>query len=129
MRQKETNMARATKGGETGMNGEWYEGGQFLPNTEQGKKKRVKGKGTGKQQIEPFVWVVPPEGSTECTRSIFMFMAGRFLDADHFRATGEMKVYAKPETMEYYKVNSFFLRVLADKYNKGERWFEIKKTW
>jgi hypothetical protein len=123
-------MAQAKKGGETGMNGEWYEGGQFLPNTELGKlPKKTKVKGTGKQQIEPYVWVTPPEGSTELTRSIFAYMAGRFLDAAHFRRTGEMKVYAKPETMEYYKVNSFFLRVLADKYNKGERWFEIKKTW
>jgi hypothetical protein len=123
-------MARATKGGQTGMNGEWYEGGQFLPNTELGKlPKKVKVKGTGKQQVEPYKWEVAPEGSTELTRSIYAYMAGRFIDAGHFRRTGEMKVSCSEQTMDAYKVNSFFLAVLADKYNKGARWFEIKKTW
>ena len=113
-------MARATKGGEQGMNGEWYEGGQFLPNTELGKlPKRAKVKGTGKQEIEPYKWVVAPEGM----KSIYAYMAGRFIDADHFRATGEMKVHCSAETMEYFQTNSFALSVLAAKYNKGERWF------
>jgi len=123
-------MARAQKGGETGMNGEWYDGGQFLPNTQLGKlPKRAKVAGTGKREIEPYVWTVPPEGSTELTRSIYMYMAGRFIDADHFRKTGEMKVSCRQETMTLYKENIFHLNVLAAKYNRGERWFEIKKTW
>ena len=123
-------MARAIKGGQTGVNGEWYEGGQFLPETQLGKlPKRTKVAGTGKQEIEPYKWAVPPIGSTELTRSIFRYMGGRFIDASHFRKTGEMKVSCTPETMALYKENVFHLAVLAAKYNKGERWFEIKKTW
>ncbi len=57
-------MNQAKKGGERGLNGEWYEGGQFLP----GSEKTVKGANkhefkppTGKQCIAPYVWEKAPK--------------------------------------------------------------------
>jgi len=70
MNANETNTknTRAKVGGETGMNGQHYDGGQFLPNTTMGKKTKSKrSKGSGKQEIAPYVWEVAPEGK----RSIF----------------------------------------------------------
>lgn len=55
-------MARASKGGQTGMNGEWYEGGQFLPNTQLTKMARPTRTGSGKVQVEPYVWVQARDG-------------------------------------------------------------------
>ena len=51
---------RAPKGGKIGMNGYFYKGGQYLPNTtlppKDKKQKRVP---TGKREIEPYIWVRP----------------------------------------------------------------------
>lgn len=66
-------MARtqAQKGGEYGINGEWYVGGQFLPSsqaTEKGKQNRtafLKGK---KVELVPYLWQVRP---ADGLRSIF----------------------------------------------------------
>lgn len=52
---------RAGKGGEVGMNGEFYAGGTFLPNTTLAKMAKGR-KGTGKQEIAPFKWEVAPDG-------------------------------------------------------------------
>jgi hypothetical protein len=49
---------RAAKGGEHGINGEFYAGGTFLPNTQKPKTKRRKG--SGKRQVGPFRWEVAP---------------------------------------------------------------------
>lgn len=65
---------RARKGGETGINGSRYEGGQFLPgseHTEKGKQKSTRRPATGKQEVSPYVWELPPEpGARSLFRSI-----------------------------------------------------------
>jgi len=50
---------RASKGGEFGANGEWYEGGKFI-NTfpENRKKEGSQPRKERKVQIEPYMWVV-----------------------------------------------------------------------
>lgn len=53
-----TTQKRAPKGGTVAINGEFYEGGKFLPSTQKGKGKPHKK--TGKQQIAPYQWEVPP---------------------------------------------------------------------
>lgn len=54
---------RATKGGETGMNGEFYAGGTYLPRTSLTKMaKASKRAGSRKVEIEPFKWVEAREG-------------------------------------------------------------------
>lgn len=62
---------QAKSGGERGVNGEWYNGGEFLPSN----PNRVKGsillpKTTGKQEIEPYVWEHPPVGMRSLYRKI-----------------------------------------------------------
>lgn len=54
--------ARAPKGGIVGINGYFYKGGRFLPNTtlppkaKDGKERRNP---TGRREVEPFVWSAP----------------------------------------------------------------------
>jgi hypothetical protein len=55
-----TKANRAAKGGETGMNGEFYPGGTFLPNTTLGKMARGAKGGAGKQEVAPYTWEVAP---------------------------------------------------------------------
>jgi len=57
-----TNRARA--GGEIGVNGEHYEGGQFLPSTTLPKQAPAASRkaGTGKREIAPYVWEAAPDG-------------------------------------------------------------------
>ena len=50
------------KGGETGVNGEWYEGGKFLPSTTQPKRKPRSYRATGRVEIEPGVWTERRDG-------------------------------------------------------------------
>lgn len=57
-------MTQAKKGGERGLNGEWYEGGQFLPGSEKtvrGANKHEFKPPTGKQCIAPYVWDKAPQ--------------------------------------------------------------------
>lgn len=64
---------RAKQGGEIGMNGERYEGGQFLPNTTLPKQEKgKKAAGSKKVEIAPYIWEVAPEGK----RSIYGQIAG-----------------------------------------------------
>lgn len=59
-----TNEAgRAKKGGEIGINGASYKGGQFLPSSETTVKGSISvriPKGTGRKQIAPYIFEVPP---------------------------------------------------------------------
>lgn len=114
-------MARATKGGETGMNGEAYKGGQFLPNTTLPKMTPAQKKAaTRKQEIAPYTWEVPPHFEA---RSIYRMIAGTFAQWDEFGVT--FKPYLPYiETCEVR--NPDFDRAeiinLIDRWNAGERW-------
>ena len=66
-------MKTAQRGGETGRNGEFYKGGQFLPNTTEGKRHWNRKRATGKQEIEPGVWADPP---SDGARSIYRRLSG-----------------------------------------------------
>lgn len=109
-------MARATKGGETGMNGEFYAGGTFLPNTTLGKmQKRAKTSGTGKQEIAPYTWEVAPEGKV----SIYRKIAG---------TTAQWKTFGK-EFQPFWPYLSQQSQEVQDnalelikRWNAGERW-------
>ena len=48
---------RAPKGGKLGINGEFYEGGKFLPQTDKAKNQKKRKAYTGKQNIAPYKWV------------------------------------------------------------------------
>ncbi len=108
-------MARATKGGETGMNGEFYAGGTFLPNTTLGKmQKRAKTSGTGKQEIAPYTYEVAPEGMTSIYRQI-AGIYGKIIN-------GAFVVNASDTTIAYYGKTRDEVDALAAQWNAGERW-------
>ena len=118
---------RAKKGGETGLNGEWYDGGQFLPSSES----TVKGEHgrpssetriTGKQEIAPYKWVVDPDGR----RAIWPVVNGFCVfqktgySPEH-GATGILTIFdgynwSSPESRDV-------IASLVDRWNNGERFF------
>lgn len=107
---------RAKRGGETGMNGERYEGGQFLPNTDLPKiAKLAKKVGTGKQEIAPYVWEVPPDGKWS-----LMWKYGTVWAWSADKKTVRLN--------DNVNVNYFGATYLAEaseaaqKWNNGERW-------
>lgn len=53
-------MGHAPKGGAKGINGEWYEGGKFMPSTEAAKKAPSKFPKGGKVEVGPYEWAVRP---------------------------------------------------------------------
>jgi hypothetical protein len=68
-------QAKAPKGGTIGVNGEFYEGGKFLPNTQRPRQdcSRKRKQWSGKVELEPYVWV-KYEGAlaeNECIISLY----------------------------------------------------------
>ena len=104
---------RAAKGGEVGTNGDFYEGGKFLPSTEKPKGKPRK-RGSGKQEIAPYVWEVAPEGKS----SIYRRLAGNFARF----INGKMVVCVNPTTLAYFGTTEYEIASLVDRWNAGERW-------
>lgn len=109
-------MTRAIKGGEIGMNGEAYEGGQFLPNTTLGKMgKKARAAATRKVEIAPYTYEIAPEGKS----SIYRRIAG---------TTAQWKVFGK-EFQPFWPYLSQQSQEAQDEavklialWNAGERW-------
>lgn len=109
-------MTRATKGGETGMNGEFYAGGTFLPNTTMGKmQKRAKVAATRKVEIAPRVWEVAPEGK----RSIYTKIAGNTAQWDVYGVS--FKPFWPYLSQQSQEVQDEALK-LIELWNAGERY-------
>jgi GNAT superfamily N-acetyltransferase len=115
---------RARAGGETGANGEWYEGGKFIATQDNAKRAGRSRKPTRKVEVEPWKWELPPE---EGMRPIYGRMgAGVFtgkLD------DGQWGLIARDVTWRYYfNTESAIARAkeeyqaFADRFNAGERW-------
>ncbi len=108
---------RAKKGGEFGANGEWYEGGKFINTTpENAKRYGSTTKGSGKQEIAPYVWEVAPEGM----RSIYKQIAG--ICAKFDRASMQFIYAANPQILNYIGRTQAECEDLIARYNAGERW-------
>lgn len=137
---KADGKAQAVAGGQTGMNGYHYKGGQFLPNTmaEPGKWKVGKKWITGKKElIEPGVYANSP---TPFSRSVFMLAGvGYFtklgndgkLSVNHGvydyggnPVTAQMVV--TPGVAGVLGSESITLQDLIDGYNSGMRWFDVQ---
>ena len=115
-----TNRAKA--GGEIGMNGEHYEGGQFLPSTTLPNQAPASRKaGTGKREIAPYVWQVAPDGM----QSIYSQFQHLWKITD-----GKAAVIDNAQALAYYtplgcpgdKCSAEEVQAAADKWNAGERW-------
>ena len=109
---------RAKVGGEQGMNGEWYEGGQFLPSTMLPKGFQIiSKKGSGKQEIQPYDYQIAP---AENLRSIYKSIE-MLVNIKH----GEMIITASQQTINYYEVDVDKLQSLVDLWSDGERWMAV----
>lgn len=115
---------RARPGGETGANGEWYEGGKFIATRDNPKRTGRSRKATRKVEIEPWKWEVPPE---EGMRPIYGRMgAGVFTGK---LPDGQWGLIASDVTWHYYFKTATAIerakeryQAFADRFNAGERW-------
>jgi hypothetical protein len=111
-------MRQAPAGGITGINGDFYEGGQFLPSTERPKHHQPAPKHTGprREMIAPFTWEDRPEGK----RSIYAALVGTDCE---ITPDGFMRRYAGLNPA--YQRDTIWghdIEDLIDSYNNGDRW-------
>ena len=115
-----TTQRRAKVGGEYGKNGEWYEGGKFIANTD-----RAKGQpkaNTRRQEVAPYKWEVSPTGyETPIWRKIDNYITLNndvaTLSKDQIQRTAN--AYNWKMDVEKFAEE---LAPLVEKWNAGERW-------
>lgn len=117
---------QAKQGGETGVNGHFYKGGQFLPSTqaEPGTFKRAKVAATRKVEIAPYLWALPPEGMKSLYRSM---SPGVFTGKEN----GVWVMIGSDQTWFYYfgdaetvAAKKAELQARIDAFNAGVRWVQ-----
>ena len=98
---------RAAKGGEIGVNGLHYKGGAFLPSTDNPKRpKRVKG--TGKQEVAPYEWAVPPSGFESIYHRV--------------KALIDSEMNPVPAAIDYYQADEKMVKTYIHLYRSGFRY-------
>lgn len=99
--------------GEIGANGKPYQKGQFIAEQTMylGTATKV-AKGSGKQEIEPFVWEVPEDPEM---KSIYRFVQGIYGDV----VSGEINETA----IAFHNENLKKIESLISRYQNGERWY------
>ena len=109
---------RAANGGEVGANGEFYEGGKFINTVPENRKREgSKPKGSGKQEIAPYVWEVAPKGM----RSVYRQFAGVF-----GKVYGDKAIFnCSEQTLNYFRTTREEAQNIIDRWNAGERWEAI----
>lgn len=124
-----TNKTRATKGGEYGKNGEWYEGGQFLPSS----KTTVKGEFSQtqqaqqaqprKQEIAPYKWEVSDKKSIWKACGVGYYT--KFTKTGYSKDTGTQGYLELIENRNWEGFDQDFfneMQTLIDRWNNGKRW-------
>ena len=110
---------QATKGGEFGANGQWYDGGRFI-NTiaENDKKSGSRNQKIGKRQIEQFTWELQPFAGARAIFSLTVGSGARIIDAQ----TIEPVPSIYPNGVAYNGETIEECQELCDRFNRGERW-------
>jgi hypothetical protein len=106
---------RASKGGQTGINGEFYEGGKFLPSTKQPKRHGSKPRGGGRCLIEPGVFAVAPEGKGSILGAIGALGQWDKVPLVPINNPLAIECHGGAERLD----------VLIAAYNRGERWRDL----
>ena len=106
-------MARAAKGGQIGVNGDFYEGGKFLPrNPERPRQDCTGAKKARKIQIEPYVWIEAPAG--------FGALIEQIVGADYDRATKQFTMMPVDHAI-WQRHDRAKIENLVMLFNRGER--------
>lgn len=117
---------QAKTGGEYGLNGEWYKGGQFLPEyTDSQKQKRVKYLKTHKQEIAPYCWQISTEGKEAIWPKIsgLVEFVGQTWYSKESGKSGEIKkVSFNHKAMGWSDEGLREFEQLVERWNQGERW-------
>ena len=112
----QASQRRAKIGGEFGANGEWYEGGKWIANTDEAKKHKPTYRATGKQEIGPYKWEVAPSPQHIAIYPSLGGIEKYDRENDKFSFNENMKEdFATPEAIEERKAQ-------IESYNRGERW-------
>jgi hypothetical protein len=107
------NQRRAQKGGEYGANGDWYEGGKWIANTDR-PKRHGSVKPTRRQQVAPWTWETPPHDGARAIYDKWSGTWGKNLDGTMFC-----------RDLPADRWGSDFLaesQAMAERWNNGERW-------
>jgi len=119
---------QAKAGGETGLNGEFYQGGEFMPSsayTVKGENKRAKSKKSGKPQkceIANYKWEVRPAADM---RSIYSWLgvSQKFNQTGYSKETGSQGYFELTQmNFAYFGLTEESMQALINKWNAGERW-------
>lgn len=116
------NENRAKAGGQVGMNGEFYAGGTFLPNTQLPKmtpqQKVAKKYLESKQEVEMNKWEYPP---SEDVNSIYKRLSG---GVPYNRENNKFIIGKMSQKTIDYMGGYDYLNKLVTAYNSGQRWIE-----
>lgn len=115
---------RAKTGGEIGPNGESYKGGAFIATTDKPKgSPQKKEKPTGKEQIRPYVWALPPADGMRATLSGIGGIHPITKPGKELRFTGELNmVYMERQFPECLTQAIAYAKACIQAYNRGGVW-------
>lgn len=118
---------RAKKGGEYGVNGEFYTGGEFLPSspyTAKGATKAEVKRITRKQEIAPYCWKVSPTGEQAIWPGIKSLVT--FVESTYSKEAGKTGIVTPVsfnwKGMGWTKEGYERFLELVEMWNKGQRW-------
>lgn len=114
---------RARAGGERGVNGEWYEGGKFLPSTQAPKRASAsRRRGTHRAMIEPGVFAEVPFGLASIYQQIRTFVSNDSVGDLHI-----MRHLDAPDSTcwDHYGPRDR-VQALVDRYNAGDRFVALE---
>ena len=116
-----TTATRAKAGGEIGVNGFFYAGGQFLPATSlppmTKQDKKAKSYMARKQEIAPRTYQTPPSPDV---RSLYAALAGTV--ARRNWDTDELEFCANEQTLAHFNTTEAEVQARINAYNSGVRW-------
>lgn len=114
---------RARAGGERGVNGEWYEGGKFLPSTKAPKRAPApRRRGAHRAMVEPGVFAEVPFGKAAIYQQIRAFVSNDSVGGLHI-----MRHLDSPDSVcwEHHGPRDR-VQALVDRYNAGERFVDLE---
>ncbi len=117
-RRRANPRVRAPKGGTTGVNNEFYEGGKFLPSRADRAKQAPAHLAAGrKAEIAPRQWANRPEDWAMPLWGTFK----HFIDHQHLQRTGTAVINANETALAHYGGREH-IQAAVDLFNRGVRW-------